>query len=124
MRKNLRSKILLCILAGGVLAANTALAKTGEDYVVDKSFTDSGKHSINNEVVYAESTGGSQPYAVGVYVADSNVLLDSVDITAKATGDGTQRTVYARGIYAHDNSDVTITGGTINVEAKGSKDGN
>ena len=25
MRKNLRSKILLCILAGGVLAANTAL---------------------------------------------------------------------------------------------------
>ena len=58
-----------------------------------------------------------------MYVADSNVLLDSVDITAKATGDGTQRTVYARGIYAHDNSDVTITGGTINVEAKGSKDG-
>ena len=26
MKKNLRSKILLCVLAGGVLAANTALA--------------------------------------------------------------------------------------------------
>lgn len=27
MKKNLRSKILLCVLAGGVLAANTALAE-------------------------------------------------------------------------------------------------
>ena len=26
MKKSLRSKILLCVLAGGVLAANTALA--------------------------------------------------------------------------------------------------
>lgn len=122
MRKNLRSKILLCVLAGGVLAANTALAATGEGYVYDESFS-SGKHEIKNKEVYAESTGGTQPHAVGVYAKDSNVLLDNVDITAKAAGDGTQVRVEAKGIYAHYNSNITITGGTINVEAKGSKDG-
>lgn len=122
MKKNLRSKILLCVLAGGVLAANTALAATGENYVYGESFS-SGKHEIKNKEVYAESTGGIQPYAVGVYAKDSKVLLDNVDITAKAAGDGTQVRVEAKGIYAHDNSNITITGGTINVEAKGSKDG-
>lgn len=122
MKKNLRSKILLCVLAGGVLTANTALAATGEGYVYDESFS-SGKHEIKNKEVYAESTGGTQPHAVGVYAKDSNVLLDNVDITAKAAGDGTQVRVEAKGIYAHDNSNITITGGTINVEAKGSKDG-
>lgn len=122
MKKNLRSKILLCVLAGGVLAANTALAATGENYVCGKSFS-SGQHKIKNEEVYAESTGGIQPHAVGVYAKDSNVLLDNVDITAKAAGDGTQVRVEAKGIYAHDNSNITITGGTINVEANGSKDG-
>lgn len=128
MKKNLRSKILLCVLAGGVLAANTALAATGEGYVYGESFS-SGKHKIKNKEVYAESTGGSQPHAVGVYAKgvdakdSSNVLLDNVDITAKAAGDGTQVRVEAKGIYADDNSNITITGGTINVEAKGSKDG-
>lgn len=123
MKKNLRSKILLCVLAGGVLAANTALAATGEGYVCDESFS-SGQHEIKNKEVYAKSTGGTQPHAVGVYARDSNVLLDNVDITAKAAGDGTQVRVEAKGIYAHDNSNITITGGTINVEAKGSKEGN
>ncbi len=128
MKKNLRSKILLCVLAGGVLAANTALAATGEGYVYGESFS-SGKHEIKNKEVYAESTGGAQPHAVGVYAKgvdakdSSNVLLDNVDITAKAAGDGTLLRVEAKGIYAHDNSNITITGGTINVEAKGSKDG-
>lgn len=128
MKNNLRSKILLCVLAGGVLAANTALAATGEGYVYGESFS-SGKHEIKNKEVYAESTGGAQPHAVGVYAKgvdakdSSNVLLDNVDITAKAAGDGTQVRVEAKGIYAHDNSNITITGGTINVEAKGSKDG-
>ena len=120
MKKNLRSKILLCVLAGGVLADNTAA--TGEGYVCDESFS-SGQHEIKNKEVYAKSTGGTQPHAVGVYAKDSNVLLDNVDITAKAAGDGTQVRVEAKGIYAHDNSNITITGGTINVEAKGSKDG-
>lgn len=122
MKKNLRSKILLCVLAGGVLAANTALAATGENYVCGKSFS-SGQHEIKNKEVYAKSTGGIQPHAVGVYAKESYVLLDDVDITAKAAGDGTQVRVEAKGIYAHDNSNITITGGTINVEANGSKDG-
>lgn len=123
MKKNLRSKILLCVLAGGVLAANTALAATGKDYVCGESFS-SGQYEIKNKEVYAESTGGIQPHAVGVYAKESYVLLDNVDITAKAAGDGTQLRVEAKGIYAHDNSNITITGGTINVEAKGSEGGN
>lgn len=123
MKKNIRSKILLCVLAGGVLAANTALAATGEGYVCGESFS-SGQHEIKNKEVYAESTGGTQPHAVGVYAKESNVLLDNVDITAKAAGDGNQVRVEAKGIYALDNSNITITGGTINVEAKGSKGGN
>lgn len=122
MKKNLRSKILLCVLAGGVLAANTALAATGEGYVCGESFS-SGQHEIKNKEVYAESTGGTPPHAVGVYAKESYVLLDNVDITAKAAGDGTQLRVEAKGIYAHNNSNITITGGTINVEAEGSKDG-
>lgn len=122
MKNNLRSKILLCVLAGGVLAANTALAATGENYVCGESFS-SEQHEIKNKEVYAKSTGGIQPHAVGVYAKESYVLLDNVDITAKAAGDGTQVRVEAKGIYAHDNSNITITGGTINVEANGSKDG-
>ena len=35
MKKNLRSKILLCILAGGVLAANTALAAEYTETIKD-----------------------------------------------------------------------------------------
>lgn len=35
MKKNLRSKILLCVLAGGVLAANTALANSIGTVIVD-----------------------------------------------------------------------------------------
>ena len=123
MKKNLRSKILLCVLAGGVLAANTALAATGKDYVCGESFS-SGQYEIKNKEAYVESTGGIQPHAVGVYAKESYVLLDNVDITAKAAGDGTQLRVEAKGIYAHDNSNITITGGTINVEAKGSEGGN
>ena len=66
MRKNLRSKILLCILAGGVLAANTALAAeytetisgdndtsynaikdvNGNDYTYN--FTDGDSLNLNN----------------------------------------------------------------------------
>lgn len=44
MKKNLRSKILLCVLAGGVLAANTAFANSigtvmvaGEQKTIDVS---------------------------------------------------------------------------------------
>ena len=35
MKKNIRSKILLCVLAGGVLAANTALANSIGTVIVD-----------------------------------------------------------------------------------------
>ena len=51
MRKNLRSKILLCILAGGVLAANTALAAD----------------------VYTETiSGANDSYGTGVKSSDGN----------------------------------------------------
>ena len=42
MKKNLRSKILLCVLAGGVLAANTALA-------AEYTETQTGNLTLNND---------------------------------------------------------------------------
>lgn len=45
MKKNLRSKILLCVLAGGVLAANTALAAE-ENSIIG---CNSGWHTTNDK---------------------------------------------------------------------------
>ena len=88
MKKNLRSKILLCVLAGGVLAANTALAATGEGYVYGESFS-SGKHEIKNKEVYAESTGGAQPHAVGVYAkgVDAKDSSNNIEINGDIYND-------------------------------------
>lgn len=88
MKKNLRSKILLCVLAGSVLAANTALAATGEGYVYGESFS-SGKHEIKNKEVYAESTGGAQPHAVGVYAkgVDAKDSSNNIEINGDIYND-------------------------------------
>ena len=56
MKKNLRSKILLCVLAGGVLAANTALANSIGTVIVDgepKTINVSKDYSIGSN--YAEN---------------------------------------------------------------------
>lgn len=63
MKKNLRSKILLCVLAGGVLAANTALANSIGTVIVDgeqKTIDVSKDYSIgSNDAENVQITSGS-----------------------------------------------------------------
>ena len=59
MKKNLRSKILLCVLAGGVLAANTALAAEYTETISgagDTSYSEIKKQS-ENDYTYNFSDG-------------------------------------------------------------------
>lgn len=80
MKKNLRSKILLCVLAGGVLAANTALAANSIGTVIvdgtqKKIDVSSDYYSIgSNDAENVQITSGS---------GNSGV---SLDITSPAKG--------------------------------------
>lgn len=73
MRKNLRSKILLCILAGGVLAANTALANSIGTVIVDgtqqpkdvsKDYYSIGSNDAEN--VQITSGSGNSGYSLNI----------------------------------------------------------
>ena len=92
MRKNLRSKILLCILAGGVLAANTALAEEYKEYReailgaedVGNAY-DEIKSNTGNNYTYTftedsviKISGGEYGIAIG---EDNTVNTDSITIT-------------------------------------------
>lgn len=72
MRKNLRSKILLCVLAGGVLAANTALANSIGTVIVDgtqKKINVSSDYSIGRndaENVQITSDSGNSGYSLNI----------------------------------------------------------
>ena len=52
MRKNLRSKILLCVLAGGVLAANTALAASEPIFGSADNYDNTIKSVDGNSYIY------------------------------------------------------------------------
>lgn len=104
MKKNLRSKILLCVLAGGVLAANTALANSIGTVIVDgtqKKIDVSSDYSIgSNDAENVQIT------------SDSGVSLD-ITSPAKGTINGQQLTVNGR-IYC-SNSRVELAIGTEGV---------
>lgn len=126
MRKNLRSKILLCILAGGVLAANTALAdapdrdvhKMGETvvYAYGESISN-GSYTKDNGYLKSTAEGTGSVTAYALYASGSTINLGNVDLTAKAVGDGTER-VDAKALYVRDGSNVTVRGGTITATAE------
>ena len=126
MRKNLRSKILLCILAGGVLAANTALAdapdrdvhKMGETvvYAYGESISN-GSYTKDNGYLKSTAEGTGSVTAYALYASGSTINLGNVDLTAKAVGDGTKR-VDAKALYVRDGSNVTVRGGTITATAE------
>lgn len=126
MKKNLRSKILLCVLAGGVLAANTALADAPDRDVheMGETVVYAYGESISNESYTkdngylkstAEGTGSVTAYAL--YASGSTINLGNVDLTAKAVGDGTKR-VDAKALYVRDGSNVIVRGGTITATAE------
>ena len=97
MKKNLRSKILLCVLAGGVLAANTALASTeypekidgAEDKYADEGIrTDDGKgnytYTFNDEYnVNVSSDTATYPHNPVYGIIDANQDVNSITINGK-----------------------------------------
>ena len=97
MKKNLRSKILLCVLAGGVLAANTALASTeypekidgAEDKYADEGIrTDDGNgnytYTFNDEYnVNVSSDTATYPHNPVYGIIDANQDVNSITINGK-----------------------------------------
>ncbi len=133
MKKNLRSKILLCVLAGGVLAANTAFAKEytesissgNENYSTEiKSSDVNGNYTYNfgqeaKLVINNESRGISLDYNENS-TANKIIINDKLDIsiTNKNNANATH------GIYLQGNGDKEIdrsNGGNINVLVDGSE---
>lgn len=109
MKKNLRSKILLCVLAGGVLAANTALAaeytgtikdditfNSGDVVKVDDIGIDSSDKELTvtvngNTSVNAENMTND---AIGIKIEDNSMLINGNDnAKLNITANGGERAV-------------------------------
>lgn len=136
MKKNLRSKILLCVLAGGVLAANTALAAEYKEYTESIS---SGKENYSTEIKSSDANGnytynfGQEAKLVinnesrGISLdynensaANKIRINDKLDISV--TNKNNANATY--GIYLQGNGDKEIDrsgGGNINVLVDGSE---
>ena len=118
MKKNLRSKILLCVLAGGVLAANTALAANAPDREVYDSYYACAEVVENNSIyskdsgyLKAKAEGNGSVMAYALFVNNSTATLGNVEVSAVGNSlDGIDSTVAA--ICAIE-SKVTITGGKL-----------
>ena len=127
MRKNLRSKILLCILAGGVLAANTALAAeysipatgSGDNYSADiKKDDGNGNYTYDfgtdaKLVIDGEERGISLDYDRN---ADVNKIIINGELDISMTNKENANPTY--GIYLQGNGNKEIdrsAGGNINV---------
>lgn len=118
MKKNLRSKILLCVLAGGVLAANTALAADAPDRDVYDSYYACAEVVGNNSIyskdsgyLKAKAEGNGSVMAYALFVNNSTATLGNVEVSAVGNSlDGIDSTVAA--IWAIE-SKVTITGGKL-----------
>ena len=110
MKKNLRSKILLCVLAGGVLAANTALANSIGTVIVDgepKKIDVSKDYSIGrNDAENVQITSDS---------GNSGVSLD-IRSPAKGTINGQQLTVNGQTFFTGSGVELAIgTKGVTNT---------
>lgn len=130
MKKNLRSKILLCVLAGGVLAANTALAAEYTEYTESissgnenysteiKSSDANGNYTYNfgqeaKLVINNESRGISLDYNENS-TANKIIINNKLDISV--TNKDNANPTY--GLYLQSNGDKEIDrsgGGNINV---------
>lgn len=127
MKKNLRSKILLCVLAGGVLAANTALAAEYTETISGANDSyGTGVKSSNGNGNYTYNFGENDKLDInddsyGIYLNYSEpnstnkiIINDKLDIsvTNKNNANATH------GIYLQGNGDKEIdrsNGGKINV---------
>lgn len=114
-------------MAGGVLAANTALAdapdeilhEDGNDpYAIAKTvYQETYSKSSGKIEAVAEGSGNARAYAL--YVNNGTADLGNVEISAVAVSDSNDVDAYA--IYADNGSKVDITGGSINAIANDGK---
>lgn len=129
MKKNLRSKILLCVLAGGVLAANTALAAEvytetisgandsyGTNIKIDESngiyrynFGENDELNVNNEnfAIFINENNKNDVNEIVI-----NTPLD-IYLTNNTQTGGTY------GIYIDDNTGADISGKVIDRSGGG-----
>lgn len=139
MKKNLKSKILLCVLAGGVLAANTVMAEEYTETIIDditlnngdtitvNDVDDSGIDSVNKNLVInvngeasinaCQTSLSNVDGIIGINLKNGGILVNSADENAKlkiTTAGGAK----AYGIYINnENYEVEINPRLeINVE--------
>lgn len=108
MKKNLRSKILLCVLAGGVLAANTALAANSIGTVI----VDGTQQPIDVSKDYSIGSNYAENVQITSDSGNSGVSLD-IRSPAKGTING-QQLNFNGGIYCIYNG-VKLEIGTKGV---------
>lgn len=130
MKKNLRSKILLCVLAGGVLAANTAFAAEYNETISgagDTSYSKIKKQS-GNDYTYNFNEGDSivltNPNSNPLTGINNSTTADSITINGNiilsvTSTDSTQ--AHATGI--NNSKQLTIGDVTINVQANAEENG-
>ena len=107
MKKNLRSKILLCVFAGGVLAANTALANSIGTVIVDGT-----QKKIN---VSSDYSIGSN-YAENVQITSDSGYSLYIDSATKGTINGQQLTVNGQTFFTGSGVELAIgTKGVTNT---------
>ena len=107
MKKNLRSKILLCVLAGGVLAANMALANSIGTVIVDGT-----QQPINVSKDYSIGSNDAENVQI---TSDSGYSL-YIDSATKGTINGQQLTVNGQTYFTRSGVELAIgTKGVTNT---------
>lgn len=102
MKKNLRSKILLCVLAGGVLAANTALAAEYTKYT--------------EAILGAEDTGNIYS-SIKSNTGNNYTYTFTEDSVIKINGDKYGIAIGEDNTYNTVNTDsITVAGANLNID--------
>lgn len=112
MKKNLRSKILLCVLAGGVLAANTALANSIGTVIVDGE-----PEPIDVSEDYSIGRNDAENDAENVQItSNSGSALEIISPAVKGAIYGQKITVNGKIYCGNDGVELTIgTKGVTNT---------
>lgn len=137
MKKNLRSKILLCVLAGGMLAANTALASTeypekingAEDKYADEGIRTDDRngnytYTFNDGYnVNVSSDTATYPQNPVSGISDGNSDVNSITINGKINLTVNAKAAQQAYAYGVHNSKYTIID-DISIIAEANADGN
>lgn len=113
MKKNLRSKILLCVLAGGVLAANTALA--AEENSIGTVIVDDTQQTIDVSKDYSIGSNDAENVQITSDSGNSGLALKII-FPAKGTINGQQLTVNGQTFFTGSGVELAIgTEGVTNT---------